>query len=797
MSMLSVLCCVVADDKCEVQEKSDVGLGLISAAGAQRRQGAGGKDGPTLNTICLPAAQKVSGAKISQKAGRLTETFHSITTTQTSNTFNMGKERKSKRQLIRDEKKAKKHARDVEQTETSREKKRQRLEPDEAPADGDAGGADNDAFFHDVGGAQSYEQRGPSQPEREFFGMLADEEQEYFRSADEKLETNDFESDEDRGYFLQSLYKEAVGKELKLASSQSCSRLMERLILLSNTRQKKTLFEAFAGHFVTLLTHRFASHCCERLFIQSAPVISRELGDMEVEVAIEGAEDAEAPKATMEELFLLTLDELEEHLSYLLSDRFGSHSLRVLLIVLSGRPLEQVSTKTLLQSKRKEHITVQGQSTDTAEANAEARVVPESFTLAVQKILEDTMASMDSTALRVLASHPTGNPVLQLLVELDISMNGKDKEKKDQLLILKLLPDAPDSLSDNSSSASDFVNSMMYDPVGSRLLETIITHAPAKIFKALNTHFFSPRISTYVRNDVACYPAIKALNRMSKDDLKEAVNKIAPEVSKVVAAKRLNVLKALFDRCKVRSATTEMDALLEAVCAAYGSEDGVNLIPKLCGLEAETESDKKDKKFQPSLQTDKQKAAAISHGSHLASTLLSIPGAPAKAIQTSLLALSTDQLFHLATSSTPSMLVLTAALASPAQTPNFHKALVTKLSPKILDLSHSQMGHNVVNAIIHIPSKAGPNAQTGVLPFHVKETIMNTLVRDEKALRETWTGRSVWRTWKGDQWRFRRGDWIRFAKEVDPELKSEDKLWNRVAEKEKREKMEQIQQRWN
>lgn len=699
----------------------------------------------------------------------------------------MGKERKSKRQLIRDEKKAKKHARAIEQTEATREKKRQRLEPD-ADDHEHADGADNDVFFHDVGGAHSYEQRGPSQPEREFFGMLADEEQEYFRSADEKLETNDFESDEDRGYFLQSLYKEAVGKELKLASSQSCSRLMERLILLSNTQQKKTLFEAFAGHFVTLLTHRFASHCCERLFIQSAPVISRELGGIEEEDATAEVDGREAPTATMEELLLLTLDELEEHLSYLLSDKFGSHTLRVLLVVLSGRPLEQVATKSLLQSKRKEHITVQGQATETAEANAQLRVVPESFTLAVQKILEDTMASMDSTALRVLATHPTGNPVLQLLVELDISLNGKDKEKKDQLLILKLLPDAPESLSDNSTAASDFVNSMMYHPVGSRLFETIITHAPAKIFKALNTHFFSPRIQTYVRNDVACYPAIKALNRMSKDDLKEAVNKITPEVSKVVAAKRLNVLKALFDRCKVRQATEEMDTLLEAVCAAYGSENGVSLVPQLCGLEAEADSDKKDHKFQPSLQTDKQKAAAISHGSHLASTLLSIPGAPAAAIQTSLLALSPDQLFHLATASTPSMIVLTTALSVPAATPNFHKALVTKLSPKILELAHSQIGHNVVNAIINIPSKTGKDAQTGVLPFHVKETIMNTLVREEKALRESWTGRSVWRTWKGDQWRFRRGDWIRFAKEVDPDVKSEDKVWNRVAEKEKQEK---------
>ncbi|KKY36071.1 putative nucleolar protein 9 [Diaporthe ampelina] len=707
----------------------------------------------------------------------------------------MARDKKSKRQLIRDEKKAKKRQREIEIDETKEERKRQRVEAangdgnDGAPFndDGYGGGVEQMQYFGGVGGPAA-------EPEREFFGMLTDEEQEYFRSADEKLETNDFESDEDRGYFLQSVYTEAVGKELKLASSQSCSRLMERLILLSNTRQKKRLFEAFTEHFVSLVTHRFASHCCEKLFIQSAPVVTRELSGMaeEEEQGEEGEGESEseqkATKASMEDLFLFTLDELEVHLSYLLSDRFGSHALRVLLVVLSGRPLDQVSTKSLLQSKRKEHISVQGGRTETDDMNGQTRVVPESFTLATQKILEDTTVSMDSTALRVLATHPTGNPVLQLLVDLDISLNGKDKEKRDQLLLLKLLPGAPESLSDNSTPASDFVNSTMYDPIGSRLLETIVTHAPAKIFKALNANFFGPRIHTYLRNDIACYPAIKALNRMGKDDVAESARRMVPEMPKVVAANRYNVLKALFERCKVRQVTQEIEALLEALCTAYGSRDGLNLVPRLCGLEAESASKDDDpaKKFQPSLQADKQKAATLSHGCQLATALLSIPGAPAKTLQQSMLSLSTDQLLHLATSTTPSMIVVKTALSSPAEVPNFHKALVTKLAPSVMELAHSQIGHNVVNSVVGIPSKAaGREAQAGVVPFHLKERIMNTLGTGEKGLRESWTGRSVWRTWKGDQWKFRRGDWVRFVKEVDPEVKPEEKLWNRVADKER------------
>lgn len=80
-----------------------------------------------------------------------------------------------------------------------------------------------------------------------FYGMLDEEEQEYFKRADELLELNQFEDEETRSLFLANVYREADGKELKLANSQSCSRLMERLIQLSDTRQLKNLFQKFSG----------------------------------------------------------------------------------------------------------------------------------------------------------------------------------------------------------------------------------------------------------------------------------------------------------------------------------------------------------------------------------------------------------------------------------------------------------------------------------------------------------------------------------------------------------------------
>jgi nucleolar protein 9 len=90
----------------------------------------------------------------------------------------------------------------------------------------------------------------PQPGDMPYYGMLDEEEQEYFRSADEMLELNQFSSLEDRETFLNSVYKEAEGKELKLANSQSCSRLMERLIQLSSTTQLKGLFQKFSGQYV-------------------------------------------------------------------------------------------------------------------------------------------------------------------------------------------------------------------------------------------------------------------------------------------------------------------------------------------------------------------------------------------------------------------------------------------------------------------------------------------------------------------------------------------------------------------
>lgn len=119
--------------------------------------------------------------------------------------------------------------------------KRQKLEDAEGEVEitVDGGGG--------AGPQEGFPEYAPEPGDMPFYGLLGEDEQEYFKKADAMLELNQFADPEERNLFLGNVYKEARGKELKIANSQSCSRLMERLILLSTPDQLKSLFQKFSG----------------------------------------------------------------------------------------------------------------------------------------------------------------------------------------------------------------------------------------------------------------------------------------------------------------------------------------------------------------------------------------------------------------------------------------------------------------------------------------------------------------------------------------------------------------------
>ncbi|TKA61919.1 hypothetical protein B0A49_06960 [Cryomyces minteri] len=539
--------------------------------------------------------------------------------------------------------------------------------------------------------------------EMPFYGMLDEEEQGYFKRADEMLELNQFDNPEERSLFLASVFREAEGKELKIANSQSCSRLMERLILLATPVQLKTLFQKFSGHFLHLIQHRFASHCCEALFIHSAPIVS-----LELTAPLEG-EDTKAKNGdvapSMENLFLSTI--------------------------------------------KKEKIGVNGaeKPKDTALGK---RTVPDSFSDALAKLITDSVLGLDTTYLRALATHPTGNPTLQLLLQLELTQFGKQRAKDENSIIHKLLPDDP--IVEGTESAS-FINGLVYDAVGSRLLESIIEFAPGKLFKALYREFFKERIGSLARNEIAGYVVSKILERLSKEDLEVAVELINPQVANLAERNRTGVIRTLIERCAARGVDTQPTALQLEL--AYSTEDefDVRSLLKLGKTSPPKEEEARNDVNGANASQTAQSAPERVHGSLLAQSMILVPGALSGLIFESLLGLGPEPLMEIAKDPIASR-TLQAALTSPNATIIHRRKLIQQLYGHIGELALDQSASYVVDAIWE---------GTHGLAF-IRERIAEELAENEGAIRESIVGRKIWRNWKMDLYKRRRADWIKQSK---------------------------------
>ncbi|KAJ8105196.1 hypothetical protein OPT61_g10325 [Boeremia exigua] len=569
-----------------------------------------------------------------------------------------------------------------------------------------------------------------------FYGMLDEDEQEYFKRADEMLELNQFADADERAMFLANVWKEADSKELKIANSQSCSRLMERLILLSTPDQLKRLFQKFSSHFLHLVQHRFASHCCEALFIQAAPVVTQELANPDL--ALAPSSDPDAVVVSMENLFLLTLAELDEHLGFLMTDRFASHVLRVLVVILSGSPLEKQS-KSAMQSKRKEKIGVAGaQKTEMA---LEHRAIPKSFEHALEKVIDKSVSGLDSNYLRTLSTHPLGNPTLQMLLKLELKHFGKSRAKEEKSIIHKLLPDDP--IAEGTESAS-FINGLVYDPIGSRLLETIIENAPGKLFKTIYSEFFKERMGSLSRNEIAGYVAGKILERLSKEDLADAMRQIVDQIPSLVERNRTAIIKTLIERCAARDVDTL--PITKQLELAYSGPNGFEIWRILKLSDPQHDDGKPNGKVHGKPDHSPEKV----HGSLLAQTMMTVDGPLGNLIFDSLARLSPELALSLARDPTASR-TLQAALNCAHASVIFRRKMIQQFYGHVGELALDPAASRVIDAIWE---------GTHGLAF-IRERIAEELAENESALRESFVGRAVWRNWRMDLYKRKRADWVK------------------------------------
>ena len=454
---------------------------------------------------------------------------------------------------------------------------------------------------------------------------------------------------------------------------------------------------------------------------------------------------------SMENLFLYTLNELESNLGYLMTDPFASHTLRVLLVVLSGKSLADASTTSIIQSKKKENIFNTVRNSNSAEARESSRIVPDSFHIALDKMISGTITQLDTTYLRALACHPVGNPVLQLLLELELSRTGKQKAKEEGSLFRKLLPDDP---SKEGTDTASFINHLLYDSVGSRLLEVIVRFAPGKTFKALYRGLFQDKLGIIAKNETAGFVVIKILERLNKEDLQQGMELLCPQMKLLVGRQRTSVIKVLIERCRVRQVDTVPISL--ALVEAYGEEPAERLSKMLRMTTGNTDGMAEDRKKQLEVQ-DSGKA----HGSLLAQSMLEAPDTLHELITEGLLAMDVPGLLSLSKDRTGSR-VLQNALTCSDPDLKFRRVLIQRFFGHMAELASDTIASHVIDTFW---------AATSGLTF-VRERIAGELLPNEPLLRESIPGRAVWRNWKMDIYKTKKHQWISHAKEKDGAAKT-------------------------
>lgn len=552
-----------------------------------------------------------------------------------------------------------------------------------------------------------------------FYGLLTEDEQQYYTNVNSKLSANDFESEEDKRLFIDAVYRDLAGKEIKIASSQSCSRVLERIISLSNPQQLSSLFHAFLQDLSYLVQHRFGSHCCEALFLRAAKDVSP------------NNKHSSDNEDTIESYFLSATSQLKENVGYLLTERFASHTLRLLLLILSGQPLDDGNVRDIVASRRKEKIDIEERSPPTT---LESRKVPDSFRNAGRELILSAIHTIDTTYLRALATHPTGNPVLQLLLKIEASDRDLRGHKTAGLLE-KLIPDLEFNV---DSESSKFVSSLVYDSTGAHLVQTLVKILPGKAFKRMYKNLFRDRIGKLAKNEIASYVAASIFERVGKDDLDHASNAIIEELSGLFERNRLAVVRHLVESCAKRS--VDLNPLADSMKAICSKNDtGIVLTV----LKDPTRLEGKE---------DESSAYNNLQGSLLVQTMLQTQQL-ANIIQDSLLSISDSKVKDLCENTVASR-VIQVSLTAETSSAKFRRLLIPRLYGIVIDLAVHPSGSHVIDAL-----------WTATEGSHfMKERIAKILQQNESKLRDSLYGRAVWRNWDMDTLQRRPSEWHANAK---------------------------------
>ncbi|ORX85396.1 ARM repeat-containing protein [Anaeromyces robustus] len=545
---------------------------------------------------------------------------------------------------------------------------------------------------------------------------------QYFSNIEKMISEQEFENEEEHEMFLSNIYKEIDGNELQLATDKECSRIMEKILRISNDAQIRVFLNQLNEKYIELFTHRYGSHVCQTILVLGSDIIEREIKG---ESVVMSSDENQTPPPTMQELIVKMCNILEDYWIHLISNQFGSHLLRVILMILSGQYITLESNE--VRSKKSKQYNVKNNSNFKTfeQTKKKQRLVPESFKSILNNILEKLTKDMGVTELRVFCVNSIANPVLQYLVKIQ-SENGNES----------IINNLFNTKEDGSIEKDNFVNDLLKHPVGSHLFEKVLKYSSDKMFHQIFITYFHGNMVELCRNNISNFVVQHLLeNVRSSQQLLIMIKEIISEFEFFLFRGRSGVVVKAIEACGKYK--VQQKEIVNAINKAFhvSNENRKIIIKLLLTL----------KKFED-YQRD-SKAPYLIQGALMIETLLSYEDGNNKFLIESLISLNHNEIKEWATDAIACRVIESFLLSN---------QVLLKAKRKILHMFDGNYGQIACNRYgSHLVDKCW-----AVSDLKMKESIAEELLDNERELNSNFHGKFVLRNCKIENFKRNRQEWI-------------------------------------
>lgn len=600
-------------------------------------------------------------------------------------------------------------------------------------------------------------------PTNLFFGVLDREELEYFKQAEATLAMDAFESVDEKHQFVTSIIEEAKGKELKLVTSQICSKLMERLILDCDDSQLKSLFQTFNGFFFNIACHKYASHVLETLLVRSTALVEKELLTPTFDNNSQDYDKNDNVVTSMENLFLFMLNEFRPHLREMMTNQYASHSLRLLILILSSKLLpSSTENNSTLRSRKSKIARKMVDLRDNSDFN-KIYQTPESFKLQLRDMLNDLYKDFTGrvesrndismtviTKFRELCVDKIASPVIQLIIQVE-GIFDRDRS------FWRLAFNVGDEKDPKEES---FVEYLLSDAVGSHFLENVIQFARIKYVERLYRLYMKDRIVKLSKRDATGAFVVQSLLKILKSkEVREILNYLVPELSTILNS-NMDFAISIIDASN-KEDNYLREQVVEQLIKKYYSNDSndgekKNILESCLQLSNSTLGNTRDGDWP----TAEERRRSL-----FLEELIDYDDKFLEITIEGMLDLPEDKFLQMSYHGIFSH-VVEHVLQVKRVDQIKRKQLLNILCKDVVNMSCNAYGSHIVDKLWEFTSK---------LTLY-KERIASALVKDSDKVKNSVYGKQVWKNWQLDKYLRRNYDWKRLIKEQDLELFPESKV---------------------